>query len=90
MKTRVVKIGNRYGIRIPLRLLQQANIGDEVVVAVENESLVIRPVRDPRAGWAESFDEMARRGDDALILGDPGPLTEWEQTEWEWPNTHRR
>jgi hypothetical protein len=28
---------------------------------------VIRPAQKPRQGWAALFQEMARRGDDALL-----------------------
>jgi putative addiction module component (TIGR02574 family) len=34
---------------------------------VEADSLVIRPARMPRAGWAAAFKEMAKQGDDALL-----------------------
>jgi hypothetical protein len=49
---------------------------------VEGEQLVIRNARHPRAGWAESFQEMAAAGED--ILTDDYPLTEFDEKEWEW------
>jgi antitoxin MazE len=67
MKTRIVRIGNSKGICIPKLLLEQAGLTGEVEITAENGSLVIRPVKSPRAGWATAFQEMARRGDDALI-----------------------
>ena len=84
MKTRVVRIGNSRGIRIPKPLLQQVGLTGEVDIRAENGSLVIRPARAPRAGWAAAFEEMARRGDDALL--DPGApgLSSWDEEYWEW------
>lgn len=84
MKTRVIRIGNTRGIRIPKVLLEGAGLKGEVDVSVEHNSLVIRPATNPRAGWAEAFREMAKRGDDALLDGDTPSLTSWDEEEWEW------
>jgi antitoxin MazE len=83
IKTRIVKIGNSQGIRIPKVLLQEAGLTDEVELVVGESHLVVRPLRHPRAGWAEQFQEMASRGDDVDLLVSP-TLTSWDETEWEW------
>ena len=67
MLTRIVRIGNSQGIRIPKSLLRSAALSGEVHISVRGKTLVIRPARKPREGWAEAFQEMARRGDDALL-----------------------
>ena len=51
MKTRIVRIGNSQGVRIPKPLLQQSGLGEEVELAVENGTIVIRPTSRPREGW---------------------------------------
>lgn len=84
MKTRIVRIGNSQGIRIPKSLLEQTGLRGEVEIRAEKDSLVIHPVRRPREGWAEAFGEMARRGDDVLLSPDTPPLTTWDEDEWEW------
>jgi antitoxin MazE len=83
MKSRIVKIGNSRGIRIPKALLEAVGLEGEVDLAVRSGSLVIRPARACRAGWAESFQEMAANGDDAM-LDDVTLLTNWDEEEWEW------
>jgi antitoxin MazE len=83
MKTRIVRIGNSQGIRIPKPLLEQTGLGGEVEIRAEDNRLVILPAARPRAGWAAAFREMAERGDDALLDGDPPP-TECDAEEWEW------
>ncbi len=84
MKTRVVRIGNSRGIRIPKVLLEQTGLPEEVEISAEGDCLVIRPANKPRTGWAAAFEAMAARGDDGL-LDDHGPtLSNWDQTEWEW------
>ena len=69
MELQVVQIGNSKGIRIPKSLLKQYNFEEKVVVDLREEGLLIRP-KKVRDGWAESFKEMAKNGDDQLILGD--------------------
>ena len=84
MKTRIVRIGNSQGIRIPKPLLEQTGLRDEVEVSVQDDALIIRPARKARAGWAAAFEEMARRGDDALLDDAPPSLSSWDKDEWEW------
>jgi antitoxin MazE len=68
MKTRLIRIGHAQGIRIPRALLDQTGLRGEVEITAENGSLVIRSARKPREGWAAAFREMARRGDDTMLL----------------------
>ena len=84
MKTRIIRIGNSHGIRIPKPLLELTGLEGDVELRAENGTLLIRPIAKPRAGWAEAFEEMARRGDDTLLDGDTPVPTEWDESEWEW------
>jgi antitoxin MazE len=84
MKTRIVPIGNAHGIRIPKPLLEQAGLRGEVEIRVEGGALVIRPARKPREGWAAAFEEMAGRGEDALLDDVAPPLSGWDEVDWEW------
>jgi antitoxin MazE len=84
MKTRIVGIGNSRGIRIPKPLLDQTGLQGEVEIVAENGSLLIRPVRKPRDGWASAFQAMARRGDDALLDEVVPGLSSWDEDEWQW------
>ncbi len=84
MKTRIVQIGNSRGIRIPKPILEQTGMKGEVEIRVEDDTLIIRPARKRRAGWAAAFREMARRGDDALMDAPLPALSSWDRKEWEW------
>ena len=84
MKTRIVRIGNSRGIRIPKPLIEQVGLGDEVEISVKDGALIIKPARKTRAGWAVAFQEMAKRGDDALFDEGAPPLSRWDEDEWEW------
>jgi len=83
-KTRIVKIGNSRGIRIPKLLLDQAALGDEIEIEVQGGQLVVRSVRSSRQGWEEQFAEMAGLGDDSLLDSEVVALSAWDKDEWEW------
>lgn len=84
VKTRIVKIGNSQGIRIPKLLLEQADFGDEVELELQEDLLVVRPAQKPRHDWEQAFKVMAERGDDYLLDGEPLSSTDWEEGGWEW------
>jgi len=84
MKTRIVRIGNSQGIRIPKPLILQAGIKGEVDLEVEENRLVISRADRPRATWAEAFRIMAARGDGTLLDGDVAAASRWDEEEWEW------
>ena len=84
MKTRVVRIGNSRGIRIPKVLLEQTGLPEEVELSADGDSIVIRPAKRPRAGWDAAFREMALLGDDAMLDESRPGRSNWDQTEWEW------
>ena len=83
VKTRIVKIGNSQGIRIPKLLLDQSQLGDEVELEVEQGKITIRASQPARAGWEEQFKQMAAAKDDQL-LDDELATTTWDEAEWEW------
>jgi antitoxin MazE len=84
VKTRIVRIGNSQGVRIPKLLLDQINLGEDVELIVEENQIVIRSALPPRHGWQEAFRAMADEGDDKLIDGDSLLVTTWDEEEWEW------
>lgn len=83
VRTRLIKIGNSQGLRIPKVVLEQLNLRDEVELEVQENQLVIRPLVSPRAQWEEQFQAMAAKGDDQLLDEVP-TLTTWDAEEWEW------
>ncbi len=84
MKTRIVKIGNSRGIRIPKVLLEQSSVGEEVELKVQNGQIVIRSAIHPRQGWEEAFQSMAEHDDDKLLYEDVTGQTRWDEDEWQW------
>lgn len=82
--TRLVKIGNSQGIRIPKLLLEQVGLSGEIQLEVESDRLILRPAARPRQGWAEQFQRMAELGDDRLLDAEDLSASIWDETEWEW------
>ena len=82
MKTRLVRIGNSRGIRLPKPLIVQAGLTDEVELHVREGAIVIERASIPRAGWAQAAKEMHERDQDQLL--DPSDSTRFEEEEWEW------
>lgn len=83
VRTRLIKIGNSQGLRIPKVVLEQLNLSDEVELEVQENQLVIRPFVAPRFHWEEQFQAMAASGDDQMLDEIPS-LTTWDEEEWEW------
>jgi antitoxin MazE len=82
IKTRIIRIGNSQGIRIPKILLEQSGIHTEVEIEVQGDHLTIRTAAELRTGWDKAFAAMAEQHDDALL--DDVNTTDWDQVEWEW------
>jgi len=80
--SRIVRIGNSRGIRVPKALLEQAQLPDEVELQAEPGRLVVRAARRPRTGWAEAAAHMHDRGEDRP-LDAPG-ANRLDEAEWEW------
>jgi len=84
MKTRIVKIGNSRGVRIPKLLLERSNLADEVELEADDGRIIIRSTRQPRQDWAGAFRAMSQRGDDSLLDRDTPARTHWDGDDWQW------
>jgi antitoxin MazE len=81
-KTRIVRIGNSQGIRVPRALLEQAQLPEEVELLAQPGRLIVRAARRPRAGWAIAAKTMRERRDDRLL--DPATMTRFDRDDWTW------
>jgi antitoxin MazE len=81
-RTRIVRIGNSRGIRVPKAVLEQAQLPVEVELHARPGRLVVVGVKRPRDGWAAAARAMHERGEDALL--DPPRPTKFDDEQWEW------
>jgi antitoxin MazE len=84
MRTRIVKLGNSQGIRIPKTILEQSGLNGEVDLEVQGSRIIIKTPENARQGWEQAFREMAGCGDDALLDEDLTGRTPWDENEWRW------
>jgi antitoxin MazE len=82
MKTRLVRIGNSRGVRLPKAIIVQAGLTDQVELAVQDGAIVIASATSARSGWADAARRMRQRDDDRLL--DPPVPTRFDEKEWEW------
>jgi len=80
--TRIVRIGNSRGIRVPKGLLEHAQLPDEVELQAEHGRLVVRAAHGPRAGWADAAKAMHVKGEDRLL--DVPTRTRFDDQDWQW------
>ena len=81
MRSKIVRIGNSQGVRLPKLLIEQAGLEEEVELRAEAGQIVIAAPRETRAGWAEAAQRARGAGDD---VPESTGLTRFDQTEWEW------
>jgi antitoxin MazE len=81
-KTRIIRIGNSRGIRVPKAVLEQAQLPDDVELHAQPGRLLVVGAKRPRTGWAAAAREMRKRGHDELL--DPAQPTRFDDQEWEW------
>jgi len=85
MITKVVKIGNSRGIRIPKSIIDQSGIKNEVELEVKNNKIIIKPLSEVRRNWDLAFQKMSENNDDILL--DQNLLinqSSWDNEEWTW------
>lgn len=72
MKTKLIKIGNSLGVRLPKGIIEECGLKEELNLIVRQGAVVITPVIQPRMGWKELVaDEVAAHPVKA-------------EGEWEW------
>ncbi|MBA2290943.1 MAG: AbrB/MazE/SpoVT family DNA-binding domain-containing protein [Gemmatimonadales bacterium] len=81
MKTKLVRIGNSRGIRIPKPFIEEAGLDEEVELEVHGNTVVIRPSQSIRAGWATAAAALAAT---ATGLLDPAAATDFDRSDWTW------
>ena len=72
MRTKLVKIGNSFGVRLPKTVIEACGFSSDLDLTVKGKSVVLTADKQPRQGWRESIqDEISSKP--LRYLG-----------EWEW------
>jgi antitoxin MazE len=81
MKSRLVRIGNSRGVRLPKPLIEEAGgLTEEVDLRARDGAIIIARATRPRAGWADAARRMRQRNDDRLL--EPPSPTRFDEEEW--------
>ena len=82
MKTRLVRIGNSRGVRVPKPWIEEVGLTDEVEIRVQDGGILISPLRAARSGWEEAARALRATGGDELL--DPPTPTRFDEEDWQW------
>lgn len=88
MRTQLVKFGNSKGLRIPKALVDLLRLDGPLELSAEGGALIVRPVANPRAGWAKAAAEAGPDQEDWSAWQSAG-TSAWDDEEWEWPQDHQ-
>jgi antitoxin MazE len=84
METKLVKIGNSFGIRIPKSLIQQYELSTDIEIDLTENGILIKSKKKARSGWKEQLASAIANGhqpDDELL---EGFIDELQDSEWQW------
>lgn len=81
MRSRIVRIGNSQGVRLPKLLIEQAGLVEDVELSAEAGRIVIAAAHPTRAGWAEAAQRANTAGDDQPM---DTLATRFHESEWKW------
>lgn len=84
METKLVKIGNSYGIRLPKSLIQQYDLSDDIEIDPMEDGILIKSKKRARLGWKEQLESAVKNGyipDEELL---EGFNDEHMDNEWQW------
>jgi len=85
MKTKIIRIGNSQGVRIPKPLIEESGITEEIEMILRDNEIVLRSAETIRKDWEAYFEKMAKEDDDALLDQEAIEKTsDWDEDEWTW------
>lgn len=85
MKTKIIRIGNSQGVRIPKPVIKEIGLSKEIEMILEENQIILRSAEDTRHGWEHAFEQMAEHHDDQLLDRESVETSsQWDETEWTW------
>jgi antitoxin MazE len=85
MKTKLIRIGNSQGVRIPKPVIEEIGLSGEIEMILEDNQIILRSAEETRKNWDKAFEKMAENQDDQLLdEAETEQPSEWDETEWTW------
>jgi len=82
MRTRLIRIGNSLGVRLPKSLIAEAGLSDEIELHVRDGAIILERASTTRAGWADAAEEIRENADDLLL--DFPTAAHFDEKKWGW------
>ena len=81
MQTQVIQVGNSLGIRLPKSVLESFSLEKSAKLDIQTRSgsIVLRPLRKPRDGWAQAFQNAPALQE--YLWGDLPLSDAWEDAD---------
>ncbi len=57
MQTKLVKIGNSFGVRLPKTVIDACEFTSDLDLTVKGKSVVLTAEKQPRQGWQDAIQE---------------------------------
>ena len=80
----LISIGNSQGIRIPKKLVKQADLQGKQLSLVVEDGLLVTPLRKPREDWKEAIDASIETDGHEAIDDEWLDADLASDEEWEW------
>jgi antitoxin MazE len=84
METKLIKIGNSFGIRLPKSLIQQYELSSNIEIDPLENGILIKSKKKAREGWKEQLAIAIQSGhqpEDELLEGFTDVVND---KEWQW------
>ena len=83
MILKVIEIGNSKGIRLPQALIKNYGIAEEIKVELNEDGILLKPIKGIRNGWEEQFKNAATPlSADEKAWQEPN--NKFDEEEWQW------
>lgn len=85
MKTKLIRIGNSQGVRIPKPVIEEIGLSGEIEMILKDNQIILRSSEETRKDWDHAFEKMAQENDDQLLdKEEVESPSRWDETEWTW------
>ena len=84
MKTKIIRIGNSRGIRIPKSVLNQCDFEEDVMLEVRNKKIIVYSDKKPRKNWETEFKSKVKAVKDKTLDEFDKVSSNWDREEWQW------
>jgi antitoxin MazE len=85
MKTKLIRIGNSQGVRIPKPVIKEIGLSGEIEMILKDNQIILRSSEETRKDWGHAFEKMAQKNDDELLDKEEVEYpSKWDEIKWTW------